>query len=61
MEWQCDQQNSKLSSTIIANSCVHALIDDKIMKVSFNKNNAATIKNKQCSIKSIKSILSRRH
>ena len=35
-----------LTSSIFANSGAHTIIDDKIIKLSFNKNNVATIKNK---------------
>ena len=41
-----DQGESKLSSTINANSGAHALTHDKIIKSPFNKNNVATIKSK---------------
>ena len=41
------QEESRLNSTIIANSATDTLIDDKIIKLSFNENNVATIKNKQ--------------
>ena len=39
-----DREESKLNSTIIANSGAHTLTDDKIIKSLFNKNNKATIK-----------------
>ena len=48
-----DQEESKLNNTIIANSGDDPLIDDKIMKSSFNMNNVATIKNKQNSSKDL--------
>ena len=41
-----DQEESKLNRTIIANRDTQTLIDDKIIKSPFNKNNVATIKNK---------------
>ena len=40
-----DQEESKLNSTINADSGAHTLTHDKIIKSPFNKNNAATIKN----------------
>ena len=40
------QQESKLNSTINANSGAHTVTDDKIVKIPFNKNNVATIKSK---------------
>ena len=42
-----DQEKSTLNSTINASSDAHTLTDDKIIKSPFNKNNAATIKNKK--------------
>ena len=39
-----DQEESKLNSTIKANSGAHTLTHDKIIKNSFNKNNVASIK-----------------
>ena len=44
----CDsgQEESKLSSTIIANSGTDTLLDDKTIKIPFDENNVATIKNK---------------
>ena len=41
-----DQGESKLNSTIIADSGAHTLKDDEIIKNPFNKNNVATAKNK---------------
>ena len=41
-----EQEESKLNSTINANSGAHALTDDKIIKSPFNRNNIAIIKNK---------------
>ena len=42
-----DQEESKLNSTINANSGAHTLFThDKIIKSPFDKNNVATIKNK---------------
>ena len=41
-----DQEKSKLSSTINANSGAHTLTHEKITKSAFNKNNVATIKSK---------------
>ena len=40
-----DQEESKLNSTINADSGAHTLTHDKIIKTPFNKNNAATTKN----------------
>ena len=40
------QEESKLNSTINANSGAHTLKHDKIIKGPFNKNNIATIKSK---------------
>ena len=42
------KKESKLSSTIIANSGVHTITDCKITKTSFNKNNVGTNKNINC-------------
>ena len=42
---QSHQEGSKLNSTIKANSA-YTLAHDKIKKITFNKNNVATIKNK---------------
>ena len=39
-----DQEDSKLNSSIIANSGVHTLVDDKVIKSPFSKNNVGTIK-----------------
>ena len=39
-----DQGESKLNSAINTNSGAHTLTHDKIMKISFIKNNVATIK-----------------
>ena len=41
-----DQEESRLNSTINANSGAHTLTHNKIIKNSFNKNSFATIKNK---------------
>ena len=41
-----DQEESKLNSTINANSGTRTLTHDKIVKSSFNNNNVATIKSK---------------
>ena len=41
-----EQEESKYSSTINANSGTNTLTLDKIIKSSFNKNNIATIKSK---------------
>ena len=41
-----EQEESKYSSTINANSGTNILTLDKIIKNSFNKNNIATIKSK---------------
>ena len=41
-----EQEESKLSSIIDANSGSHAFTHYKIIKSPFNKNNVATIKNK---------------
>ena len=41
-----DQEESKSSSTMNANSGAHTLPHDKIIKSPFNKNNVAVIKNK---------------
>ena len=41
-----DQEESKLNSTINANSGTRALTHDKIVKSSFNNNNVTTIKSK---------------
>ena len=41
-----NQEIKELKSTIITNSSVHTLIDGKIIKSLFNKNNATTIKYK---------------
>ena len=41
-----EQEESKYSSTINANSGANTLTLDKIIKSSFNKNNIATIKSK---------------
>ena len=41
-----EQKESKLSSTINANSGAHILPHSKIIKRSSNKNNVATIKSK---------------
>ena len=41
-----DQEESKLNSTINANSGAHKLTDHYIIKRPFNKNNLGTIKNK---------------
>ena len=38
-----DQEESKLNSTINANSGAHTLTHDKIIKSPFNKNNVTTI------------------
>ena len=39
------KEESKLNSTITANSCAHTLTHDQIIKKSpYNENNAATIK-----------------
>ena len=38
-----DQEESKLNSTINANSGAHTLTHDNIIKSPFNKNNLATI------------------
>ena len=40
-----DQEESKLNSTINADSGAHTLTHDKIIKSPFNKNNVATTKN----------------
>ena len=40
------QEESKLNSTINANSGAHTLKHDKIIKGPFNKNNIATVKSK---------------
>ena len=40
------QEESKLNSTINANSGAHTLKHDKIIKGPFNENNIATIKSK---------------
>ena len=40
-----DQEESKLNSTINADSGAHTLTHDKIIKSPFNKNNAAATKN----------------
>ena len=40
------QEESKLNSTINANSGAHTLKHDKIIKGPFNKNNIGTIKSK---------------
>ena len=39
-----DKEESKLNSTITANSGAHKLTRDQIIKSPYNKNNAATIK-----------------
>ena len=41
-----DQEESKLNSTIITNSGADTLINDKIIKSPFSKNNVAAIKNR---------------
>ena len=41
-----DQEESRLNSTINANSGAHTLTHNKVIKNSFNKNSFATIKNK---------------
>ena len=41
-----DQEESRLNSTINANSGAHTLTHNKIIKNSFNKNSFTTIKNK---------------
>ena len=41
-----DQEESRLNSTINANSGAYTLIHNKIIKNSFNKNSFAAIKNK---------------
>ena len=41
-----DQEANKLNSTIVANSGVHRLFDEKIIKSQCSKNNLRTIKNK---------------
>ena len=41
-----DQEESKLNSTINANSGAHSLTHDKIIKSPCNKNNVTTIKSK---------------
>ena len=46
-----DQGESKLNS-IIANSGVHAVIDDKLMKSRFNKNKIAILKTKFLTVSS---------
>ena len=44
---QChDQEESKLSCINNANSGAHTLTRDKIIKIPFNKSNAATVENK---------------
>ena len=42
-----DQEESKLNSTINANSGVHTLTSDNIIKTPSNKNNVATMKGKE--------------
>ena len=42
-----DLEESKLNSTINANSDAHTLTHDKIIKSLFNTNNLATIKSKK--------------
>ena len=39
-----DNDNDKLKSTVIINSGVHSLINDKVIKNPFNENNAVIIK-----------------
>ena len=39
-----DWEESKLNSTIIVNSSIHTIIDDKLIKRPFNKNKVATVK-----------------
>ena len=41
-----EQEESKLNSTINANSGAHTPTDDKTIKSPFNKNNIATTKSK---------------